>query len=210
MNTVTILGYIASLFVAISLMVKNNLKFRLFNLTGCITFIIYGFIIDASPVIFANSILLVINIYQIFKLFQFKEQFSSININSDDKVVNHFLQQHFSDINKFFPKFQSLQQSKKNLNLIVFRNEAMANIFVADVDENGNAFVDIDYTIPKFRDFKLGKFLFETNKNQLIQEGVKKVVYETVDNNNHLQFLQIMGFTVDRVNEKKCWVKKLV
>lgn len=208
MDTVTILGYIASLFVAISLMVKNTLKFRLFNLTGCITFIIYGFIIQAFPVIFANSILLVINIFQLYKLFQYKEQFSCLKITSNDVVVNHFTNQYLVDIKKYFPNFFSLSSSNKNLNLIVFRNESLANVFAAELDKNGNAFVEIDYTIPQFRDFKLGKFLFETNKNVLIQNGVKQVVYTNVSN-THLPFIQIMGFTVDTIANEKCWIKKL-
>jgi hypothetical protein len=40
----------------------------------------------------------------------------------------------------------------------------VANIFSAKVDAAGNAEVLINYTVPKYRDFKVGKYIFE-NEN---------------------------------------------
>ena len=54
-------GYLASILLAISLMVNNDLKFRWLNTFGCLSFILYGIFIQAMPVILTNSLLLLIN-----------------------------------------------------------------------------------------------------------------------------------------------------
>jgi len=55
------IGYLASILLAISLLVNNDLKFRWLNSFGCLSFIIYGLMIHAFPIILTNVILLVIN-----------------------------------------------------------------------------------------------------------------------------------------------------
>jgi hypothetical protein len=84
------LGYLASAFLAYSLIVTNAIKFRLLNILGCISFIIYGLVIGAFPVLVANTILLVINIYQLYKLYQSKEVFQLIGLEANNKIVDHF------------------------------------------------------------------------------------------------------------------------
>jgi hypothetical protein len=53
-------------------------------------------------------------------------------------------------------------------------------------------------------------FIFEKEKSFLIANSIKKVVYETVSNKNHLNFIQVMGFSQEFLNNTKCWTKSLV
>ncbi|MCF6435364.1 MULTISPECIES: YgjV family protein [Pseudoalteromonas] len=62
------LGYIASVFLVISLMMSNVVKLRWFNLTGCVCFTVYGVMIEAWPVAFTNGLLAVVNLYHLYKL----------------------------------------------------------------------------------------------------------------------------------------------
>ena len=64
--------------------------------------------------------------------------------------------------------------------------------------------------MPQYRDYKVGRFIFEKEKTFLHSSNIKQVVYTEVSNKKHLHFLQVMGFTVDVINEKKCWCKKLI
>lgn len=67
-NLVEIIGYSASIFVAISLMMTNIVKLRWINLTGCILFVIYGVIISAWPVALMNGFCVGINIFSLLKM----------------------------------------------------------------------------------------------------------------------------------------------
>ncbi|WP_419148360.1 YgjV family protein [Pseudoalteromonas 'SMAR'] len=62
------LGYLASAFLVVSLMMSNVVKLRWFNLMGCICFTAYGAVIQAWPVALTNGILALVNTYHLVKL----------------------------------------------------------------------------------------------------------------------------------------------
>ena len=69
-NTIEIIGYAASVMVAISLMMKDIIKLRCLNFTGCTLFVIYGSSIEAWPVAGMNAFVACINIYHLLKLYR--------------------------------------------------------------------------------------------------------------------------------------------
>ena len=204
------IGYLASIFLAYSLIVTNALKFRILNILGCLTFIIYGVLIPAFPVIVANGLLLFINIFQLHKFHQSNEQFQYVSIEQSDKIVDKFISFYKKDIEQFFPDFRYIPTLQQQISFVVLRDAAIANLFMATIDGNGNATVRINYTVPQYRDYKVGRFIFEKEKSFLIANSIKKVVYETVSNKNHLNFIQVMGFSQEFLNNTKCWTKSLV
>ncbi len=190
------IGYIASLFLIVSLVVHGDLKFRLYNSLGCVAFIIYGIAFNAWPVILTNALLLVINIYYLNKLYKHRENFELIEFAVDDKLIATFLKFYKTDIATYFPDFAEAQL-KGNFNFVVLRDLVIANIFSAHIAENGDASVVINYTIKNYRDFKVGKFIFEKEKQNLISKHVKRIVYKNVHNKSHETFLKVHGFTKD-------------
>lgn len=66
MNTVMsleMLGYAASLFVAVSLMMRSLVKLRIINLVGSLLFTAYGLMIAAYPVAVVNGFIVFVNLY---------------------------------------------------------------------------------------------------------------------------------------------------
>ena len=57
------LGYMASVFVAISLMMRSVTKLRVINLIGAVLFTAYGLVIAAYPVAVVNGFIVLVNIY---------------------------------------------------------------------------------------------------------------------------------------------------
>ncbi|MGO1298875.1 MAG: hypothetical protein ACTMIA_16505 [Vibrio sp.] len=68
LNTIQIMGYAASIMVAISLTMKNIIKLRIINFIGCIIFCIYGSLIGAWPVVATNAFISIVNIYYLYKM----------------------------------------------------------------------------------------------------------------------------------------------
>ncbi|QFU24619.1 YgjV family protein [Shewanella eurypsychrophilus] len=64
------LGYIASAFIAVSFMMKDIMRLRLLNFTGCSLFVIYGNYISAWPVAGMNAFVACINLYHIIKIYR--------------------------------------------------------------------------------------------------------------------------------------------
>ncbi|MFY8129236.1 MAG: hypothetical protein ACOVMM_12710 [Chitinophagaceae bacterium] len=202
------IGYLASVCLAFALIIKNTIKARWFNVAGNVFFITYGILIPAFPIIIANTGLLVINIYQLYKLYIKKEQFKLVVITHENNLGKFFLEHYKEDIETFFPNFK-WQENFNTISFMVLRNMELANVFVASVNELGHATVEINYTIPKFRDYKVGKFIFEENKNFLKQMGVNEIVYNTPIAKSHEEFLLIMGFEIKQVNQKEIYSKML-
>ena len=86
---------------------------------------------------------------------------------------------------------------------------AVANIFVASINADGSAIVKINYTVAKYRDYKVGKFIFDHEKKYLLSKGVKVLVYEEVFNKNHEGFLKKMGFVKEAFGSKESYLKRL-
>ena len=64
-------GYLASFMVLLSFTMKDVKKLRLVNMSGCILFIIYGFLMPTLriglPIIIANAAILAVNVYYLLK-----------------------------------------------------------------------------------------------------------------------------------------------
>lgn len=204
-----LLGYIASLLLAISLLVNNDLKFRWLNTFGCFSFILYGILINALPVILTNSILLLINIIYLIKVYNTKEDFDLLEFKGDEKLVHKFLSFYKKDIDNYFPEFD-INSSAANLRFVVIRDIVIANLFAATVSEDGTAFVEINYTVVKYRDYKVGKFIFDHERKYLLSKGVKKIAYRKIFNKQHEQFLVKMGFVKETINGFNGYAKSIV
>ena len=73
MNMVEILGYAASIMVAISLTMKDFVKLRILNFVGCALFTAYGLMIDSWPVVLTNGFIACVNVYFLAKMQQEKK-----------------------------------------------------------------------------------------------------------------------------------------
>ncbi|RZS91894.1 uroporphyrinogen decarboxylase [Aquimarina brevivitae] len=61
------IGYLASFLVLLSFLMRNIRKLRMINSLGCITFVIYGVLLNWSwPIIVTNVAITFINAYYLF------------------------------------------------------------------------------------------------------------------------------------------------
>lgn len=201
-------GYLAFIFLAISLLVNNDIKFRWINSMGGLCFVIYGILINAYPIIITNAVLFSINIFFLVKLYRRQEKFDLVEFNKDAVLVPKFLDFYRQDIQAYFPDF-ILEESPGDIQFVVLRDIVVANIFVAAVDGNGHAYVKINYTVPKYRDYKVGRFLFDEGKSFLAEKGIKTIIYNTAIHPGHEKFIRVMGFRKETVDNKSCYIKNI-
>ena len=188
-------GYIASLLLAISLLIHNDIKFRWLNCAGCVFFIIYGILISAIPIILTNSILMVINLIQLIRIYRTDENFELIEFGKGDKFIGKFMEFNKEDIDKYFPNLNTnYKDNPQTFSFAVLRDMVIANLFIANIDNQGRANVILNYTVPKFRDFKVGRFLFRNNIDYFRKKGIREIIYLKVENPNHERYLKIIGF----------------
>lgn len=66
--SIELLGYMATFFVATSFLFKSIVHLRIVNSIGDVLFVIYGLIIATYPVALLNAFLVLVNLYQLYRL----------------------------------------------------------------------------------------------------------------------------------------------
>ncbi|MCM2316027.1 MAG: YgjV family protein [Thermoanaerobaculia bacterium] len=186
-----LLGYGASVLIAISLMQRSVLRLRLINLAGAATFAIYGFLIGAFPVGILNTMTASINIYQLIRLRRRKEIFRILEVKPDSTYLSHFLEFERKDIGRFIPEFR-FQRDATNIVIFVLRDLMPAGLLLGEL-KGEKLFVHLDYAVAQYRDLKIGNFLFVEQAEFFRARGVKEFISPAgVD--EHPKYLERIGF----------------
>lgn len=65
---IEILGWVATLIIIVSFLVNDIKTLRTFSLIGAILWVIYGFVIQSSSIVFLNLVIVGIQIYKLYKI----------------------------------------------------------------------------------------------------------------------------------------------
>lgn len=70
---IELVGYSASIMIAISLIMTDIVKLRIINTIGCLLFSIYGFTVKAYPVGIINTFIIFVNCFYLYKIYKNKK-----------------------------------------------------------------------------------------------------------------------------------------
>lgn len=79
-----LIGYAASVLVAVSLMMSSIVKLRVINLVGAILFTVYGLLISAFPVAMMNFFIVLIDLYYLREIVGLKSPFTSFEVQQKE------------------------------------------------------------------------------------------------------------------------------
>jgi GNAT superfamily N-acetyltransferase len=186
-----LIGYIASALVAISLMMSSILRLRIINLAGAAAFGVYGVLIDAWPVAIVNAFIVLVNIYYLNRMLRTKEFFRLLEVRPDSDYLRNFLGFYRDQIRKFLPGFSGKAEPGQ-LIVFVLRDMVPAGLLMGEV-QDVTLVVDLDFVIPQYRDFKIGRYLFETEAEFFRARGIREILSPR-GSDEHAAYLTRMGF----------------
>ena len=186
-----LIGYLASILVAISLMMTSVLRLRVINMIGAITFTVYGLLIQAYPVAAVNVLIVGINIYHISRMYREREYFRVLEMQPDAEYADEFLRFHEEEIRSFQPGFER-PSGPEAIALFVLRDLVPAGLLLGRV-EGDVLRVDLDFVIPGYRDLKVGDYLFRQRAELFREKGVRRIV-SPAGTDEHARYLERMGF----------------
>src|SRR5690606_22856189 len=97
-------GYGASALIVASLAMTSVLKLRALSLLGSIAYVIYGVLLPAWPIVIANAIIAVLNVWNIYRELNRKRMNLGVSpIDADAPYLLDFLDASRSDIDRFQP-----------------------------------------------------------------------------------------------------------
>jgi len=201
------IGYIASLIVLISLLMSSIKKLRWINLVGALLFGAYGFMIGSIPTGLMNVGIVIIDMYYLARIYLSKDYFKLQPITKNSEYLTTFLKFYQEDINKFI-KLDNIYISGSDVRLYVLRNMTPAGLFSGNKIDDETLNIELDYAVPQYRDFKMGSFVFDENKDYFRGLGYKRFVTFSKEE-SHIKYLKKMGFVEKEVNNKLGYVKEI-
>ncbi|AIO18325.1 hypothetical protein KQ51_00437 [Candidatus Izimaplasma bacterium HR1] len=202
------IGYVASLIVLVSLLMSSLKKLRWINLIGAVLFGLYAFfIIESLPTGVMNLGIVIIDAYYLVKMYTSKDYFKLQPITKDSELLSSFLDFYQDDINKFI-ELDKIYISGSDVKLYVLRNMTLAGLFSGNKLDSKTLNIELDYAVPQYRDFKMGSFVFDENKEYFKELGFKKFVTFT-DELMHINYLKKMGFVETTIDSKTAYMKEI-
>ena len=195
---IEIFGYIGSVLVVVSMLMSSIVKLRIVNTIGSIVSGTYALIVGALPLVLMNGCLIVINVYNLFKLLKTKQVYDLVDVKADDAFVAYFLERYADDIKTYFPGFKKEDAYGKNA-YVVCCDGNPAGVMVGE-EKHGEIDVLIDYSTPAYRDCSVGTFLY----SKLSAKNIHKIIYAQNLSETHVSYMKKMGF----VQEKDAYIKK--
>ncbi len=197
MDTATIyeiIGYVASILVAVSLMMRSILRLRIINLLGALFFTVYGLLIRAYPVAAVNFFIVLIDLYYLYDMLKAKEYFDLLEVQPSSDYLHYFLDFYGDEIRKFMPEFDRVSALEEGqLIFFVLRDMVPAGLFIGDVRQEGVLCVALDFVIPGYRDFKIGRYVYKKQDDFFLKRGIE-TIYSRPGSETHASYLQRMGF----------------
>ncbi|HNO94314.1 MAG TPA: YgjV family protein, partial [Anaerolineales bacterium] len=144
-----LIGYAASLLVAFSLTMKSLQKLRIVNMIGAVVFIVYGLLIGAIPVAFLNTLILGVNVYNLWQMWQQKDYFTLMQVRADSAYLKKFLEFYRTEISEFVPTYQ-FKPADDQIVVFILRNMVPVGVVIVK-PEGQDARIFLDFVIPGYR-----------------------------------------------------------
>lgn len=185
---IEIFGYIGSVLVVVSMLMTSVVKLRVINTVGSLISGTYAFIIGSIPLMLMNLCLLIINVYNLFKLFRLEKNYDLIKAKSDDAFVGYFISRYYEDIKSYFPKF--CKDDFGDVTYLVCCNGEPSGLFLGKMQNDKSVDIIIDYTTPTYRDCSVATYLY----SRLPKCGIEKLLFSQGEIPSHVAYLKKMGY----------------
>ena len=212
MNAIQILGYAASLIVFISLMMKSLAKLRVLNAAGSLLFVVFALATDSLPTAFLNMGIVVIDVFYFIRMTRVKDNFEIMTVQKDNEIVRRFYRTNKKELDALFGEASFVKSEKIAL---FFRNDDIAGLLAyssvvlpqsdSSVPESA-AEILIDFVVPKYRDFAVGRHFFVKDVRFWKEQGYTCLL-SSVPDKRHIPYLERLGF--ERQNDFTVWKKSL-
>ena len=160
MDVLSIIGWGGSALVVLSLLQTRILRLRLLNLIGCVILVGFNLAIGVWPMVGMNAVLAVINVVHLWRLLGHRHdeaEYTVLPVNEADAYLGHVLTRHEKDISRFNPGFTP---SASPYAFLVQHGDRTVGVVLAHDAGDGRAQIDLDYVLPKYRDFTPGEFVY--------------------------------------------------
>jgi hypothetical protein len=202
-----VVGWVGSAVLVWSLAQARVVRFRALNLAASVVLTGYNAALGVWPMVAMNAVISGLDVYHLVRLLRTRddaEVYEVVEVRPDDAYLRHVLDQHAADIERHNPGFSwgsaddggagGPGQPHRAAFLVLRDIETVGVVLLAD-DGSGDGRVELDYVLPRFRDFSVGKFVYRRG-GDLSSRGFRRLVASTRMPDASEYFPRV-GFTPD-------------
>lgn len=175
MDVWSVIGWGGSALVVLSLLQTRILRLRVLNLIGCVILVAFNAVVGVWPMVGMNAVLAVINVVHLWRLLRHRHdeaEYQVLQVNDGDAYLGFILERHRKDINRFNPGFTS---GASPYAFLVQHGDRTVGVVLAHDAGAGRAQIDLDYVVPKYRDFTPGEFVYRRS-DVFTEQGFRQVI----------------------------------
>ncbi|MBR0372907.1 MAG: YgjV family protein [Mogibacterium sp.] len=181
-------GYLGSVVILVSMLMTSVVRLRVINMIGSVIFTTYAILIHSFPTAFLNGCLVLVNIYQLWRLRHTTRNYEVLRLDAGEGFAAWFVNLYRDDIRRYFPTFEPEQAVGAEGFAVFYENQAAG--LLLGKRRGGDFDILIDYATPAYRDCSVGTHLY----SQLPACNVARLVCKT-GGPEHIPYMQKMGFT---------------
>jgi len=194
-----IIGWIGSAVLVWSLAQARVLRFRVLNFVASVVLAGYNAAIGVWPMVAVNAVIAVIDAYHLVRLLRDRddeEVYEVVEVGPTEDYLRHILRRYAVDIERHNPGFVWDGAVPGSSAFLVLRDSETVGIVLISQhpDEPGTGYVELDYVMPRFRDFSIGKFVYRRG-GLLTTQGFRRLVAPTERMVDARDYFPRVGFT---------------
>ncbi|MGZ0149870.1 hypothetical protein ACXJJ3_22615 [Kribbella sp. WER1] len=175
MDVWSVIGWGGSALVVLSLLQTRILRLRVLNLIGCVILVAFNAVVGVWPMVGMNAVLAVINVVHLWRLLRHRHDetaYQVLQVNAGDAYLGFVLDRHRNDITRFNPGFTA---GTSPYAFLVQHGDRTVGVVLAHDAGTGRAQIDLDYVVPKYRDFTPGEFVYRRS-DVFTEQGFRQVI----------------------------------
>ncbi|WP_427887338.1 hypothetical protein ACQHIV_30705 [Kribbella sp. GL6] len=175
MDVWSVIGWGGSALVVLSLLQTRILRLRLLNLVGCVILVAFNAVVGVWPMVGMNAVLAVINVVHLWRLLRHRHDeaaYEVLQVGDGDAYLGFVLERHQKDISRFNPGFTA---GSSPYAFLVQHGDRTVGVVLAHDAGTGRAQIDLDYVVPKYRDFTPGEFVYRRS-DVFTEQGFRQVI----------------------------------
>jgi hypothetical protein len=167
-----VIGWLGSAVLVWSLAQARVLRFRALNLVASVVLTGYNAALGVWPMVAMNTVIAGLDTYHLAKLLRSRDDeatYQVVEVEPDEAYLHHVLRQHAADIERHNPGFSwdggasakpAAGASPSRAAFLVLRDIETVGVVLLSDHGGGEGAVELDYVLPRFRDFSVGKFVY--------------------------------------------------
>jgi hypothetical protein len=173
-----ILGWAGSALLVYSVLQTRILRLRFFNCVASVLLLIFNAAIHVWPMVGLNLALTAINGFYIVRLVRGRHDSRSyqvVEVLPTEGYLRHLLHSFDTDIQRFNPGFSTSDADGAEFGSLILTGAETVGVVLARDAGDRSAQVELDYVLPKYRDFTPGEFVYRQG-GPFTSRGYQRVI----------------------------------